>query len=367
MTKKMVLSVRNLVVDFETFAGDVKALDGVNFDINPGETLGLVGETGCGKSVTAHSILGLLPEAANIRSGEVWFEGENLLTRSDAEMQSIRGNRISMIFQEPMTALNPVFTVGDQITEVILLHQEAEVYKAAFKLPPEGLSGKLAQLPFIRSIANRDINFEAEKRAVEALKLVRMPDPHKVIDKYPHELSGGMKQRVMIAMALACRPTLLIADEPTTALDVTIQAQILHLMGGLKEQLGMSVLLITHDLGVVAEVCDRVAVMYAGTIVETGTVNAIFKEPQHPYTQGLLKTIPSVTDSKDRLDTIFGSVPNLLKPPTGCRFNPRCGNRFDLCLREKPRGVTMEDDHYVSCHHYDEPLLKHHGYGRSGR
>jgi len=363
----MVLSVRNLHVDFETFAGDVNALDGVSFDVHPGETLGLVGETGCGKSVTARAIMGILPDAAKSVTGEIWFEGEDLLQMSEEEMQRIRGNRISMIFQEPMTALNPVFTVGDQIMESILLHQREELYRAVYRLPPEGFSEKVSKLPIIGRLSTRDTRFEAEKRAIEALRLVRMPDAEKVIHQYPHELSGGMKQRVMIAMALACRPRLLIADEPTTALDVTIQAQILSLMDDLKERLGMSVLLITHDLGVVAEVCDRVAVMYAGVIVETADVRTLFEKPKHPYTQGLLRTIPTLKDRKKRLDTIEGSVPNLLRPPSGCRFHPRCPHAFTLCSDVKPRGVHFDGGHYVGCHHYDTPLLEHYGYGGAGR
>ncbi len=356
------LSVRDLRVDFNTFAGAVKALDGVSFDLAHGETLGLVGETGCGKSVTARAIMGLLADAAAPPAGEIWFDGENLLTKTDEEMQSIRGNKISMIFQEPMTALNPVYTVGQQIGEVIILHQGEDVYREAFRIPPEGFGKTLDALPVIGRLRRRDVEFIAERKAIEALKLVRMPDPEKVIHQYPHELSGGMKQRVMIAMALACRPKMLIADEPTTALDVTIQAQILKLINDLKASLGMSVLLITHDLGVVSEICDRVAVMYAGVIVESGPVHAIFEDPRHPYTQGLLRTIPKLTERKERLDTIAGSVPNLLKPPSGCRFHPRCAHCFDLCKRDKPRGVVIDRDHYVGCHHYDSPLLEYCGY-----
>lgn len=349
----MVLSVRDLKIDFETFAGDVKALDGVNFDIHPGETLGLVGETGCGKSVTAHSIMGLLPEAASVTSGAIWFDGVDLLQKSDKEMESVRGNLISMIFQEPMTALNPVYRIGEQIIEVILLHQLEDMYG--------GASAKKMKVPKIGLFSGGGIKYEAEKRALEALKLVNMPDPQKVFYQYPHELSGGMKQRVLIAMALACRPKLLIADEPTTALDVTIQAQILELIDELKQRLGMSVLLITHDLGVVAEVCNRVAVMYAGNIVEVGSVNEIFHEPKHPYTQGLLKTIPSITDRKEKLDTIYGSVPNLLKPPGGCRFNPRCGHRFNFCDSVKPRSVDITQGHSVACMHYDQGYIEYYG------
>ncbi len=360
----VLLQVRDLKIEFNTFAGTVKALDGVSFDIAEGETLGLVGETGCGKSITAHSVMRLLPDAASITEGQIWFQQENLFDKTEDDMVDIRGNLISMIFQEPLTALNPVYPISYQMTEAILLHQAEEIYTQWMIGPPGPAKRFMKDLPVIGNFIDRDVRFEAEKRAIEALRLVKIPDPSKVMDQYPHELSGGMKQRVLIAMALACKPVLLIADEPTTALDVTIQAQILDLMRELNTTLGTSILLITHDLGVVAEMCDRVCVMYAGVIVENAKVDELFKRPLHPYAQGLLKAIPSVEGSAERLQTITGSVPNLIHAPTGCRFNPRCPFRFDLCISQKPRHVEHEPGHYISCHHYDHELLAQYGYKR---
>ncbi len=317
---KELLKVKNLKTYFFTHEGTVKAVDEVSFSVNQGKTLGLVGESGCGKSVTALSIMRLIPNPpGKIVSGEIWFEGKNLLKLDDKQIRKIRGKKISMIFQEPMTSLDPVFTIGHEIVEAIQLHQ--------------GL--------------NKD---EAKKKAIEALKIVGIPDAEKRIDHYPHQLSGGMRQRVMIAMALSCNPTLLIADEPTTALDVTIQAQILRLINDLKDKFGASVMLITHNLGVIAEMCDYVAVMYAGHIVEYTNVDTLFHNPLHPYTRGLHKSIPRLDLEIERLDTIKGLVPNLLNLPSGCPFHPRCDFCFKRCVEEMPELIEIEDSHLVKCH-----------------
>ena len=314
-----VLEIRDLRVEFHTESGVVKALDGVNLTLEEGEVLGVVGETGCGKSVTAQTILKLLPSPpAKITGGEILLEGRNILDLSEEELGKIRGRKITMIFQEPMTSLNPVFTVWEQMKDVITLHR--------------GVSKE-----------------EAWKIAIEVLKDVRMPDPEGALKKYPHELSGGQRQRIMIAMALSCRPKILIADEPTTALDVTIQAQILNLLKSLQEKYGMSVVLITHDMGVVAQVADRVAVMYAGSVVEIGNVEDVLRNPLHPYTKGLLRAIPTVRKKLERLESIPGSVPNLLDPPSGCRFHPRCSLVKDVCRKVKPK-LKDVDGRLVACH-----------------
>jgi oligopeptide/dipeptide ABC transporter ATP-binding protein len=297
-TKTPLLEVKNLKTCFFTEDGIVKAVDGVDFEVYPGEVFGLVGESGCGKSVTSLSIMRLISNPGKVVEGEIIFAGKDLLKLSETEMIHVRGNRISMIFQQPQSALNPVFKVGDQIAEVLKVHQN---------------QGKQA----------------GWQRAIELLKMVGIPEAERRADSYPHELSGGMAQRVMIAMALACLPELLIADEPTTALDVTIQAQILDLIRDLRNQVGASVILITHDLGVVAEMAERVAVMYAGRIVEQTSVKTLFANPLHPYTQGLMGSIPVLGKIKERLDVIPGSVPNLVDLPPGCRFAPRCQSRLD--------------------------------------
>ncbi len=326
--QKPLLEVRNLKTIFNTEDGVVRAVDGVNFEVYPGEVLGLVGESGCGKSVTSLSIMRLVAQPGKIAEGEILFDGKNLLDLSEDEMTKMRGNKISMIFQQPQTALNPVFQVGDQIAEVLNIH--------------------------------KDFGVEAGKdRAVELLKMVGIPDAERRAVSYPHELSGGMAQRVMIAMALACVPELLIADEPTTALDVTIQAQILDLMRDLREKMGTSVILITHDLGVVAEMAERVAVMYAGEIVEQAEVNALFEKPLHPYTQGLIGSIPVLGQLKERLDVIPGSVPNLVNLPVGCRFAPRCTARekfgLKICTDKKPELTdAASNDHLVRCWLYQD-------------
>jgi len=321
MTSRL-LTVKNLKTYFFTERGTVRAIDGVSFAIDEGETVGLVGETGCGKSVFGLSILRLVPDPpGRIVEGEVILEGEDLQRKTEDEMRMIRGGRIAMIFQEPSTSLNPVFTVGDQICESIMLHQ--------------GLS-----------------RHEANEKAINMLKLVGMPDPEATLGKYPHELSGGMQQRVMIAMALSCKPRLLIADEPTTSLDVTIQAQILELLVNLKKEDAIkSILLITHDLGVVAEMCNKVAVMYAGRIVEYGSIDSIFERPVHPYTLGLLETVATITEDKPTLRVIPGFVPDGIRVPSGCGFHPRCSLQADPCGKLAPELKEVEPSHYVACHH----------------
>ncbi len=319
---KELLNVKNLQTSFFTHEGTAKAVDGISFTIKQGETLGLVGESGCGKSVTALSIMRLVQHPpGKIVGGEIIFNGKNLLDLTEKEMRRIRGKKISMIFQEPMTSLDPVFTIGHEIMESIRLHQ--------------GLKKS-----------------EAKKEAIKTLSIVGIPDAEKRINNYPHEFSGGMRQRAMIAMALACNPALLIADEPTTALDVTIQAQILKLINEIRVKFNASVLLITHDLGVIAEMCDDVAVMYAGHIVEYTDVDTLFSNPLHPYTMGLNKSIPRLDVNTKRLDTIKGLVPNLLAMPSGCSFHPRCNFCFEKCVTESPKLKETDTNHFVKCHLY---------------
>jgi len=316
------LDVAGLKTHFFTEDGVVKAVDGVDFSINQGEILGLVGESGCGKSVTALSIMRLVGVPGRTVCGEIFFENRNLLTLEESEIRDIRGNHISMIFQQPQSSLNPVFTIGEQLTEVFQIH--TNVTKK-----------------------------EAWESSVELLRVVGIPEPDQKASSYPHEMSGGQAQRVMIAMALALQPKLLIADEPTTALDVTIQAQILDLILGLRKQMNTAVLIITHDLGVVAEIADHVAVMYAGQIVEKASVIDLFKQPLHPYTQGLIHSIPILGEIKERLDVIDGVVPNLIDLPPGCRFAPRCRarreNKLTICLESMPDLRPIKRDHDVSC------------------
>jgi peptide/nickel transport system ATP-binding protein len=324
------LEVERLQTHFGTPDGVVRAVEGVSFQINAGETLGIVGESGCGKSVTAMSILRLIQEPPGKIAGSIRFDGRELLTLSEPEMQAIRGNAISMIFQEPMTSLNPVLTVGKQIGETLRLHQ--------------GMDAR-----------------QAEQKSIEMLILVGIPAPERRVHEYPHQLSGGMRQRVMIAMALACNPKLLIADEPTTALDVTIQAQILDLMRDLKQRLGSAIMLITHDLGVVAEMAERVVVMYAGRKVEEATVNEIFARPLHPYTQGLLGAVPKLGSSlheggRTRLAEIAGLVPSLRKPIVGCAFAGRCGFATEVCRQVAPAIELKASAHLVACHHAERRM-----------
>jgi oligopeptide/dipeptide ABC transporter ATP-binding protein len=312
------LEVKNIVTEFRTADGQLPAVRDVSFSIQKGETLCIVGESGCGKSITSLSVIGLLPSNGKITSGEVLFEGNPIHNLSAEKMRQIRGNKISMIFQEPMTALNPVLTIGFQIREPLMLHH------------------KLSKS-------------EATKQGIELLKQVGIPYPEKRMNQYPHELSGGMRQRVMIAIALSCNPGLLIADEPTTALDVTIQAQILDLMNDLKSKYNMGVMMITHDMGVVAEVADRVMVMYAGKKVEEGNVEEIFENPKHPYTIGLLNSVPNVDDPNFELEPIPGTLPSLSEQITGCRFHARCKFATDICRSQEPPVFSVTDTHKVSC------------------
>jgi len=313
------LEVRGLRTLFKGEQGEARAVDGVDFQLQRGRTLGIVGESGCGKSVTALSIMGLVPQPpGRIAAGEVLFEGEDLLKSSPQRLRDLRGDKLAMIFQEPMTSLNPAFTVGDQISETILRHR---------KVTPA----------------------EARAQAIEMLRRVRMPSPERRALDYPHQLSGGMRQRVMIAMALACNPQLLIADEPTTALDVTIQAQILELMRALRAELGTSIILITHDLGVIAELADEVLVMYAGKVIERCAAQRLFSQPQHPYTVGLLGSIPRLHLEQERLSAIEGFVPDAAALPAGCRFNPRCPFVIDQCKEEEPPLAEVAQGHYAAC------------------
>ncbi len=331
MAKTPLLEVKNLKTYFYTEDGVVKAVDGVDFQVYPGEVLGLVGESGCGKSVTSLSIMQLIGPPGKVVEGEIIFNGRNLLDLTENQMIQVRGNKVSMIFQQPQSALNPVFRVGDQIAEVLHIHQNL----------------------------GRDA---ARKRVIELLKMVGIPEAERRAQAYPHELSGGMAQRVMIAMGLACVPELLIADEPTTALDVTIQAQILDLMRDLRNRVGASVILITHDLGVVAEMAERVAVMYAGRIVEQADVKVLFSKPLHPYTQGLMGSIPILGKIKERLEVIPGSVPNLVNLPPGCRFAPRCRarleNHLEICTQVEPDLIEVGEAHLVRCWLYQEHAEK---------
>jgi len=337
---------------FYTYEGVVKALEKVSFKIERGDTLGLVGETGCGKSVTSLSIIRLVPPPGKIEEGEVIFnlaKGRksryiNLLNQSEAFMQAIRGNEISMIFQEPSSALNPVYTIGDQIAESFLFHREKELLR-------EALVKIFSFLPFIKS-KEKIIKRIAIQKSVNLLRRMGIPNPEKVVERYPHQLSGGMQQRVVIAIALACHPKLLIADEPTSNLDVTIQAQILDLIRSLKEELNTSVLFISHDLGVVAEMCKWIAVMYAGNICELTKMEELFENPLHPYTEALLKSIPRRGTRK--LESIKGSVPNLVNPPSGCRFHPRCPKAKEKCTKERPEIREVYKDHFVACHFYKD-------------
>ena len=318
-TANVLLAVENLKTQFFTYGGVVEALDEVSFGIIEGEVFGLVGESGCGKSVTASSILGLVQKPGKVISGRVLLDGEDLLQKTEKEMNAIRGSRISIIFQDPTSSLNPLFRIGYQVAEPYIYHQ-----------------GKTAK--------------DAAKDALKILSQTGLPDPADKARNYPHELSGGMRQRAMIAMALTCEPDLLIADEPTTNLDVTIERQILNLVKDLQEEFGTSVLWITHDLGVIAQICDRVAVMYAGNIVEQADVRTVFRSPKHPYTQKLLRAIPAADSAGENLEEIPGSVPRLINPPSGCRFHPRCDHATSVCSGKKPIELEVGPGHTVACH-----------------
>ena len=312
------LEVNDLHTSFFTPAGEVKAVNGVSFNLDRGKVLGIVGESGSGKSVTAYSIMQILEKTGKIVSGSIKVDGKELVGISEKEMKNVRGNKISIIFQDPMTSLNPTYTIGHQLMEAILLH------------------------------TNRN-KHQAYDRAVEMLKLVNVNEPEKRMKQYPFEFSGGMRQRVMIAMALACEPDILIADEPTTALDVTIQAQILELMQSLQKELGMAIIMITHDLGVVAQMCDEVIVMYAGSICEQGTADEIFYNPKHEYTKGLIRSIPTVDNDGEKLQPISGTPIDLLNMPAGCPFAPRCENAMKICLRERCQRMQINADHQAAC------------------
>ncbi len=312
------LQVKNLHTSFSIDSGEVRAVNGISFDLERGKVLGIVGESGSGKSVTAYSILRILVEPGKITGGEVLFNGEDIIKYSPKKMREFRGDKISIIFQDPMTSLNPTYTIGNQICEAILLHTDRS-------------------------------RKEAKARAREMLVLVGVNDPDKRLKQYPHELSGGMRQRVMIAMALACEPDILIADEPTTALDVTIQAQILELMQDLQKKLGMSIIMITHDLGVIADMCDEIIVMYAGSVCERGTADEIFYNPRHEYTKGLLRSIPMIGNRHEKLQPIAGSPVDLLNLPKGCPFASRCDKAMKICLAERPEELPINDFHRASC------------------
>ncbi|MCP4871289.1 MAG: ABC transporter ATP-binding protein [Proteobacteria bacterium] len=328
---EVILELDGLRTYFYTDIGIAKSVDGVSYNIRTGETLGVVGESGCGKSVTALSIMGLIPQPpGKIVEGSIKLGGLELTTLEPDQLRSIRGKRISMIFQEPLTSLNPVYTAGAQIIEALAVHEP--------NIDPS----------------------EARRRAIDMLRKVGIPSPEKRVDEYPHQMSGGMLQRVMIAMSLICGPDLLIADEPTTALDVTIQAQILDLLRRMQEDLGMSILLITHDLGVVAETCDRVVVMYAGKVAEQTDVHRLFERPAHPYTVALFQSLPDVSVAADRLPTIPGMVPSAYEFPSGCRFRDRCAYANEACLSEPPL-VEIESGHQVACHHIDRVRADHAG------
>jgi peptide/nickel transport system ATP-binding protein len=321
-----ILEIRDLRIEFDTFEGVSHVLDGIDLTLGRGDTLGLVGETGCGKSITAKAVLRLLPiPPARVVSGEIRFQNEDLLEKSEEEMRRIRGKGIAMIFQDPMTFLNPVFTIEEQMVDVILAHGKRGWGRT-----------------------------QAAERALELLREVQIPQPESRMKSYPHEFSGGMRQRVLIAMALSGSPQVLIADEPTTALDMTIQAQILRLINDLVRRHGHSVLLISHDLGVVAQVCRRIAVMYAGNIVELCSTSQLFQRALHPYTRGLLSSILTFSRRKGSAETIKGVIPDLVKPPPGCRFHPRCLQAIDVCKTEKPVMIELEEGHWVSCHLYQK-------------
>jgi peptide/nickel transport system ATP-binding protein len=389
------LKVKDLTVRFYTYEGIVKAVEKAKLQLRKGETLGIVGETGSGKSVTALTIMALTPSPGKIEGGDIYFKRSdgrivNILKLSENELIGIRGKEISMIFQEPNAALDPLYKVGDQIAEAIYAHRFKEVLGKAIQLlqkdlrtannsigirfelwaynrmqknPASKTISILRRLPIIRNIITRRLRQVIREEIIELLKLMEIPDPERVIDSYPHELSGGMQQRVIIAIALACSPTLLLADEPTTNLDVTVQAQIIDLIMRLKEKIGTSIIYITHDMGVIAEISDRVAVMYAGNVVEVAPVKELFKNPLHPYTKALLESIPRPGSP---FKSIPGNVPNLVNPPSGCRFHPRCRYMMNICRYKTPELVKISEDHYVACFLYGgEVNGQHSNYGES--
>ena len=379
-SEDVILQIEGLKTYFYTEEGVVKAVDGVSFNIYKNETIGLVGETGCGKSVTALTILRLVRAPGKILGGKIKFKGIDFLKLSKKEMRNYRGKDITMIFQDPLNSLNPVITIGKQLSEVFFLHQkeilktildqlrvkrkERQAEKKELKkelkenderlseIEKEELNEKIQKL---QEATKGELSLKkvALNESEKMIKAVGIPDAKGILNRYPHELSGGMRQRAMIAMALSCNPSLLIADEPTTALDVTIQAQILELMKKLKIDFNTSILMITHDLGIIAEICDRVMVMYSGSIVELADAEGLFKRPLHPYTKGLIGAIPSIEKRDQKLKTIRGSVPNLIYPPSGCRFHPRCPNRLEICEKIKPSLNKDHENHYIACHLFD--------------
>ncbi|KXA90634.1 hypothetical protein AKJ62_00235 [candidate division MSBL1 archaeon SCGC-AAA259D14] len=378
-----VLEIKDLKVRFYTYAGVVKALEGINLNVRKGETFGIVGETGCGKSVTALSTLLLTPSPGQIEEGEILLERnghyQDLSKLDEAELRDMRGNEISMVFQEPGEALNPVYSVGEQIAEAFLAHRQKEmaekilgeledelknekgflkrnilkakkkIYKKIRENPDSYTVRLLSKIPIVKRYRNSLLE-ESERRAVKILDDVGIPEPEEITDKNPHELSGGMKQRVVISMALACKPKLLIADEPTSNLDVSIQARILNLLNDLKEEYGLSILYITHDLGVVAQTCDRAGVMYAGRIIEVAEIEELFENPKHPYTKTLLMAVPS--PEKENLESVGGSVPDLVSPPPGCRFHPRCNKATEICSKKAPPMEEVKEEHTIACHNW---------------
>ena len=371
---RTLLKIQDLKLYFFTLLGVVKALDRVDLHLERGDTLGLVGETGCGKSVTALSTIRLVPiPPAKIMEGRILFEGNDLIKLNEEQIRNIRGHKISVVFQEPTTSLNPVLKIGDQVAEVIMIHQDLAAEALEVKIDRMKARRKWLEakgLPLVSSLvrledrirrledskanpprpSRGDLRRAALRRAVQLLRLAGIPDPERTVERYPHELSGGMRQRAMIAIAIACNPALLIADEPTSSLDATIQAQIIELMRELKVQVGTSVLLITHHLGLVAEMCNKVAVMYAGQVVEYAPTRELFKNPLHPYTKALLKCVPKIRDDAERLESILGIVPDLLDPPLGCRFHPRCKAAMPSCSECSPHLIEVVSNHFVSCH-----------------
>jgi oligopeptide/dipeptide ABC transporter ATP-binding protein len=357
--KKTILEIRNLKVNFHTYRGEVKALNGVDLKLYSREVLALVGESGCGKSVTAQTLIGLLPENAYILEGEIIFNGEDILKKSKEEMRKMRAEELATVFQDPMTYLNPVLTIGTQLEEVFtiqknLLEEAIAITRTKGKINFTELLNKKDPKTLQTEIkpSRRETKKVVKNLCVDILRLVKLPDPERILKQYPFELSGGMRQRAMIAMALARRPSIFIADEITTALDVTIQAQILHLLKELRDKIDASTLMITHDLSVAAEIADRIAVMYGGNVVEVASAIALFRKPLHPYTQMLLRAIPNVANPADRLESIPGTVPEMIKPPPGCRFHPRCKYAMGKCSTEAPKLKEVEEGHEVACYLY---------------